>query len=116
MYQYRGCRLDYTDSAISIRDSNGTFIGYCENDAEATSYIDGYLDDPVGSNTTVDIEIYYIYRIRKGDKDCYGNYQYYNGRCFRYGATVKKMTKSRAESIIARYLKWDDEYNYHIGK
>ena len=117
MYQYRGCRLDYTDSAISIRNPKGEFIGYCENDSEATSYIDGYLDVCTTTFAHDELEIYYIYRIRKGDKDCYSNYQYYDGRCFRYSpASIAKMTRSRAESILIRYLKWDDQYNYHISK
>lgn len=115
MYQYRGYRLDYTDSAISIRDLKGNFIGYCENDVEAISYIDEYLDHPIES-APIESDDYYIYRVRKCDKNCYDNYQYYDGRIFQYRVTAKKMTKFRAEAIVVRYLRWDDEYNYYIGR
>lgn len=116
MYQYQGYRLDYTDSAVCIRDPKDQFVCYCESDAEATAYIYDCLVEVAPEVLVEESDVYFVYRIAKSDKDCYNNYQYYNGRWFQYGLNVKRMTKDRAEAICNRYRAWDSQYVYRVSR
>lgn len=123
MYQYRGYEIDVRDTGeVIIRDSSGQFVQEFECESEAEDFIDQSFDE---SETSViidpdipsEIKEYYVYRINKHDTDNYSNYQYYNGRCFRYGPhDIEYLTHEKAESVVKWYTSQDDVYNYHIGK
>lgn len=115
MYQYRGYAIQQTNSGeVHLRSPSGEFIQQFENDSEAVDYIDDLLDSE-SVQEVPEPEEYYVYRIVKLDKDIYNNYQYYNGKQFKYNpANIKYLTKSEAEKVRDRYAKRDDYRNYYI--
>lgn len=119
MYRYRSYCIQNTKSGtVHVRNSSGTFIQEFENDAEAIEFIDDLLDENAAkTDLPKDESEYYVYRIARLDQDTYSNYQYYNGKMFKYNAAnIKYMSKSDAESVVKRYQRRDDYCNYYMKR
>lgn len=118
MLQYDSV-IEITSGGAIVHIANGQSMEF-PTDTEAYEY----LQDTSRSNRAErrslskdTNKVYFVYRICKSDEDNFRNYQYYDGKYFRYGAyDVKRFVKSVAERIAARYSAREDDYNYYVSK
>lgn len=110
MIEYKGYILQICKTnQIFIRDTSGQVICEFENEHEAKDYIDDLIKDSISVN--VQTRFWYICRICGKDLNKYHNYQYFDGKTFKYNsANIKYLTETRAKQVLQYYQIRDNDY------
>lgn len=111
---YRGFEYQYSeDNDFVLKLDKRTTIIF-ETDREMFEYVDDLLesDEDIEENKIQ----YYIYRIHRNDQDMYRNYQYFDGRYFKYSVQdICYMDYENAKQYIDRFRRRNDGYIYRLS-